>query len=203
MRFNDLPGSEWGVELMEKFPEPNDPTEKAVPRSVSPREDTRPATWSPWSSARPLDRKPNTMNLLHNPQGNQPDPGKPLKGELVPWNPRPVERPTVAPDLVRMDPVVRSAEVLRYSVRRTEFWLSPMGGLREWFRLNLWIAILLAIPAIVIIPVASYLLTQLAAGTGQLSEIARNLAQIPGGLRTGVLIVATMAALWILRLLFR
>ena len=143
------------------------------------------------------------MEPPNDPGIGTPDAGKPPKAELVAWDPRPLERPIVQPDLVRMGSIERSAEVIRYSIHRAEFWISPRGGLREWFRLNLWIAVVLAIPAIVIAPIASYLLTQVAAGTGQLAHIAQNLAQIPGSLRTGVLIVAMMAALWILRFLFR
>lgn len=143
------------------------------------------------------------MEPPNNPLGLPPDPGKPVKTELVPWNPRSLERPAAAPDLVHMGSIERSAEVIRYSIRRAEFWLSPKGELREWLRFNLWIAAILAIPAIVIAPIAAYLLTQVAAGTGQLAQIARNLTGIPGSLRSGFLIVAAVAAIWILRFLFR
>jgi hypothetical protein len=102
-----------------------------------------------------------------------------------------------------MGAVERSAEVIRYAVFTTEYWVSPRGGLREWLRLNLWFALVLAVPALLITPIASYMLAELAAGSGQLANIAKNLSQIPAAIRNGALAVAGMGAIMAFKFLFR
>ena len=42
----------------------------------------------------------------------------------------------------------RSAEVLRFTGLRIEHWLSRGGWLREWIRLNLWVAVILTVAAV-------------------------------------------------------
>ena len=60
------------------------------------------------------------------------------------WQPHPLVVPAVDPELPALPAPSRCAEVLRYSVLRAEFWLSPGGSLREWLRLNVWLACVLA-----------------------------------------------------------
>jgi hypothetical protein len=125
------------------------------------------------------------------------------KHQLMTWHPREIEPPVVQPALHRMGAVERSAEVIRYAVFTTEYWVSPRGGLREWLRLNLWFALVLAVPALLITPIASYMLAELAAGSGQLADIAKNLSQIPAAIRDGALVVAGMGAIMAFKFLFR
>ena len=68
------------------------------------------------------------------------------------WHPAKVEAPKVDPALPILNEVQRSAEVFRYSVLRTEYWLSPSGTLREWIRLNLMVALIIGTPALVVVP---------------------------------------------------
>jgi hypothetical protein len=93
--------------------------------------------------------------------------------------------------------------VIRYSLCRAEYWISPNGWLREWFRINLWAAIVLAIPALLVAPVGSYLLERMAAGSGLMAEVAQHLSQLPEALRSGVVIVAAFAVIFVLKFIFR
>lgn len=139
-----------------------------------------------------------------NRPGELPEPGgRPPRTLLVFWSPREIARPRVEPDLSRLGPVERSAEVIRYSLCRAEYWISPNGWLREWFRINLWAAVVLGIPAILVAPISSYLLTQVVSGTGQMAEVAQHLSQLPEALRSGVVIVAAVAVIFVLKLIFR
>ena len=128
---------------------------------------------------------------------------KPASVWLVFWHPEEMPQPMIQPDLHRLGPVEREAEVIRYSLRRAEYWVSPSGWLREWFRLNLWVAIVLAIPAILVAPLGGYLLERLAAGTGAMAEVARNLAQLPETLRSGIVVVVVVAVIFVLKFIFR
>jgi len=70
--------------------------------------------------------------------------------------PVPLEPPQINPDLTGLSALERSAEVLRYSACRLEYWLSPRGELRAWLKLNLLLALLLAVPAVLVGPVLTY-----------------------------------------------
>jgi hypothetical protein len=95
------------------------------------------------------------------------------------WNPGKLEIPRVPEDLQSLDPIGRGAETLRYSTLRLEYWLSPNGLLREWLRWNLAAGLSLSIPAIIVVPVATYLLTQFATWTALLMQIVKNLLVFP------------------------
>ncbi len=129
--------------------------------------------------------------------------GRRTRTALVFWCPREIGRPRVEPDLSRMGPIERSAEVIRYSLCRAEYWISPNGWLREWFRLNLWFAVVLAIPAILVAPLAGYLLELMAESSGLMAEVAQNLSQLPEGLRSVVIVVAAVAVIFVLKFIFR
>lgn len=45
-----------------------------------------------------------------------------------------IPTPGVDPELARLGAIERSAEVLRYTLRRAEYWLSPGGTLRAVLR---------------------------------------------------------------------
>src|SRR6266404_7320925 len=54
--------------------------------------------------------------------------------------------PRVDPKLTSLTPLERAAEVLRYSVLRAEYWLSPEGAMRQrvGFAVRLWIYVVIA-----------------------------------------------------------
>ena len=92
----------------------------------------------------------------------------------------------------------RAGEVLRYSVLSIEWWISPNGTLREWLRLNGKVSSILLIPAVLIVPLVTFVLWQVAKWIVLLVQIASNLIVLPlaalaaGILITGIVIVARM-----------
>jgi hypothetical protein len=138
-------------------------------------------------------------NLTDPPKSNSPALPSPLQ-QL--WEPKQITKPRVDPDLTELNEVQRAAEVFRYSILSTEYWLSPKGALREWLRLNLRITVTLGIPALLLIPVATYLIGEFVTWSGLLVKIATNLAILPGALLLAVALFSALAFI-IRRLLAR
>jgi hypothetical protein len=90
------------------------------------------------------------------------------------WQPVPLPEPVIAPELPGLPWPERSAEVTRHFALSTERWLSPRGGLREWFRLNVKLAIAFAATAILIVPSVSALLAGAADWTSLAGEVVTN-----------------------------
>ena len=101
------------------------------------------------------------------------------------WSPRCLSPPTVDPALTELHPVVRSAEVLRYSLAKFEYWISPGGHVREVLRLSSLLAALLGIPVLMVMPFVTLLLTQVLIGLDLLVKIVINLAYIVAALVIG------------------
>lgn len=91
------------------------------------------------------------------------------------WRPVPVPVPAVDPELARLGFVPRSAEVIRYQVMRAEHALSPGGGLRCWLKLNVLLALGLAIPAILLVPPMTAVLVAFSAWAGYLAAATLSL----------------------------
>ena len=98
---------------------------------------------------------------------------------LKTWEPKPLPLPEVDRGLVHFTALERSAEVFRYHFTRAEYWLSPGGWLREWIRLNLRLAFLVAIPALLVAPLVTQALTQLNAWVTQLNTTTSALVLFP------------------------
>jgi hypothetical protein len=120
---------------------------------------------------------------------------------LIQWEPCPIELPAVHPELAKLNDLQRSAEVFRYWILSFEHWLSPQGALREWLRLNVVIGITLVIPALLIVPVGTYLLSEFVTWTALMIQIVKNLAIFPIAVIGLVLLLMTGAL--ILRILSR
>jgi hypothetical protein len=95
------------------------------------------------------------------------------------WHPQEIRPPIVDPDLPHQTGIERSAEVFRYSVLAAEHWLSPAGCMREWLRFNTRVAIILAIPSVMIVPIITYSLTQFTTWTTLLVQTTSNLILFP------------------------
>ena len=91
------------------------------------------------------------------------------------WRPVPLPVPTVDPELARLGFVPRSAEAIRYQVLRLEHALSPGGGLRCWLKLNVLLALGLAIPAILLVPPMTAVLVAFSAWAGYLAAATLSL----------------------------
>ena len=108
--------------------------------------------------------------------------------------------PMVDPQLTSLTPLERAAEVLRYSVLRAEYWLSPDGVMRQWvrFALRLWIYVMMAA---LIAPSVTAVIQHVTGWTAMSAEIVQNIAEIPLGL--GKFLLACFALVILFRLLFR
>jgi hypothetical protein len=91
------------------------------------------------------------------------------------WRPTPVAPPTLDSNLEALSGIERVAEVLRFSALSVENAISPHGGLRAWLKLNLLVALVLAIPAVLVVPVITYLLSGFSTWAQFLAAIANNL----------------------------
>jgi hypothetical protein len=115
--------------------------------------------------------------------------------ELTQLNP-----PRVDPQLTNLTPLERAAEVLRYSVLRAEYWLSPDGAMRQRvrFAMRLWVYVVIAA---LIAPGVTAVVQHVTGWTAMSVEIVQNIAEIPLGLCKFLL--ACFAVVILFRLLFR
>lgn len=105
----------------------------------------------------------------------------------------PINPPSVDPELGQLDGLQRSAEAIRYSILSIEFWISPTGQAREWLRQNSRLAVWIAIPAFLIMPVITFVLAQLNGWIGTLVGIAGNLIVLPVvAILAGIMILSTI-----------
>jgi small-conductance mechanosensitive channel len=91
------------------------------------------------------------------------------------WNPQPIPVPAINPDLEVLPAIERIAEVLRYQLLQIEYGLSNRGGLREWMRLVAVLTLVLAIPAVLIVPLVTVFLYAAASWTALLFQITQYL----------------------------
>ncbi len=117
------------------------------------------------------------------------------------WQPKPIEPPTVDPDLPHLDPLTRSAESIRYSILSFEFWISPKGQVREWLRCNTRLAAWMAIPGLLVLPLVVLILYQVVKAVGLLTSIAGHMIVLP--MLVLVAAVVVLVVLSVLRVLLR
>ena len=91
------------------------------------------------------------------------------------YDPQPIARPAVNPQLPLMTAIPRITEVCRYSLAKLEYSLSSGGGLRAWFKLNLLLALMIAIPALLVMPAITLVLGTFATWTDFLAMAATNI----------------------------
>ena len=109
--------------------------------------------------------------------------------------PEPIAKPSVSRSFLNMGPLERAAEVLRYSALKTEHWLSPKGRLREWMRLNILAALLIGIPALIIVPILTFLLGQFATWMLFLAQAAKCFVIIVGYVLLGIAMISAAVML--------
>ena len=117
------------------------------------------------------------------------------------WQPKPLAPPRVSRGFAKLNQLERTAEVLRYSISQLECWLSPGGMLREWLRFNLVTGTVLSIPALMVVPLVTYLLGQFATWTALLRQIGSNLIVFPLTMILGIALLS--GAILLTRLLLR
>src|SRR5437764_4906765 len=89
--------------------------------------------------------------------------------------------PRIDPKLTSLTPLERAGEVIRYSILRAEYWLSPDGAMRQRvrFALRLWIYVIIAA---LIAPSITAVIQHFTGWTAMSAEIVTNIAEIPLGL---------------------
>ena len=91
------------------------------------------------------------------------------------WSSAQLPTPEIDADLTEMSAVERIAEVLRYKLLQLEFSISRGGGIRAWLRLNLFLTAVLAIPALFVVPVVTWLMGSFVTLSELLLAVAQNL----------------------------
>jgi hypothetical protein len=116
------------------------------------------------------------------------------------WNPKPIAPPKPDPDIETMNGPQRSAEVIRYSILSVEYWLSPLGRLREWVRLNSKLSMVLLIPGILVLPLVSWIVYLIAGWAAMLVALAGNLIVLP--IAVLIVLVCVRAVICVLKAIF-
>jgi hypothetical protein len=106
------------------------------------------------------------------------------------------EPPQVDPDIESLSALERATEVLRYHLLRAEHHLAPDGSLRQWLRRILRVGAFVAIPALILLPLAVLLLTGIAACIRLLQEILVH--AVIAGVVIGLLLLAVLVVLRLL-----
>jgi hypothetical protein len=91
------------------------------------------------------------------------------------WQPVSISAPTIDRGLNEMMVLERVTEIFRYQLLQTEYMVSPGGGLRAWLRMNMLVAMVLIIPATLVVPVLTMLAGSFATLTGFLYQASMNL----------------------------
>jgi hypothetical protein len=142
---------------------------------------------------------PTKIKELPTPAGESAD------QQLTPSNPHslsvvPLDPPRINPDLTKLNAIERSAEVLRYSVLRAEYWLSPDGAMRQRIRfaVRVWLYVVIAA---LIAPSITAVIRHVTGWAGMSAEIVRNIAEVALGL--GKFLLGAAVIVIALRLVFR
>ena len=95
------------------------------------------------------------------------------------WQPEPLDEPAVDKDLPQLSAIERSAEVVSFTCSRFEYWISPRGILREWFKFNLRLALGLAVPALLVAPLVTLALEQFGVWIDLITRTTSNMVLVP------------------------
>jgi hypothetical protein len=111
------------------------------------------------------------------------------------WQPKPIQSPKVDPELKNLTGVQRSAEAIRFGVLSLEFWLSPLGRLREWVRLNSKLSAILLVPAVLVLPLILLITWQLVQWLALLISVSGKLIVLPMAALVAVGVIMLVIAL--------
>ncbi|MBB5031567.1 hypothetical protein [Prosthecobacter vanneervenii] len=95
------------------------------------------------------------------------------------WQPEPLSEPVIDEELPNLSAIERSAEVISFTCRRAEYWLSPQGTLREWLKFNLRLAIGIAVPALLVAPLVTLALERFNLWIDLISKSTSNFVLVP------------------------
>ena len=108
------------------------------------------------------------------------------------WRPKALDKPQVDHDLHRLSGIERAAEVLRFMLHRLEYWISPLGHLREFVKLNFRLAIAIAIPVMMVAPLVTMALDQFKAWINLLTQTMSSFVLFPLSVVLSILLVCGM-----------
>ena len=108
------------------------------------------------------------------------------------WQPHPLEVSSVDRALSQLSSLERAAEVIRYSIHCVEHWLGSSGWLREWIRFNIRLALVIAAPALLVVPLVTYSLSQFNSWAALIATASTNILFFP---LTALLCVGLISAL--------
>ena len=91
------------------------------------------------------------------------------------WKPQPLPEPVVPSDLPDSPFVERSAGVIKFQLLRLEYALSAGGGLRAWFKINIVLCLILAAPAILVVPCVTAIVAGIATWSSYLLLTVQNI----------------------------
>lgn len=112
-----------------------------------------------------------------------------------------ISAPVIDHGLNEMAAFERITEVCRYQLLRLEYAVSCGGGLRDWLRMNMLVAMVVLIPALVVVPVLTMLAGSFATLTAYLLQASVNLFFTVVGLIATV--AAVLASGYVLKVLWR
>ena len=95
-------------------------------------------------------------------------------------------------ELPSLSGVERSAEVLRFMMHKLEYWLSPLGHLREFIKLNLRLVLAIAIPVLMVAPLVTMALDQFKAWIVLLTQTMSSFVLFPLSVVLSILLVCGM-----------
>jgi len=105
------------------------------------------------------------------------------------WQPEPLPSPVVDHELPHLTGIERAAEVLRFMISRLEHWLSPSGHFREFTKMNARIAIIIAIPVLMVAPLVTMAINQIKAWVALLTETFSSFVLFPLSVVLSILLV--------------
>lgn len=118
---------------------------------------------------------------------------KQLKRTLIQhWRPEPLTVPEVDHDLPRLTAIERAAEVVRFMFSKLEYALSPLGHLREFMKLNIRVAVSIALPVFMVAPLVTMAITQFKAWTVMLVETCSSFVLFPLSVVLSIILVCGM-----------
>ena len=109
------------------------------------------------------------------------------------WNPKPIPAPQLDPQVATYHALKRIAEILRFRFHQIEWILSAAGTLRAWLWLWLRIFLVLAIPAVLLIPCLTLIFSAATGWSQAFREISINTLV---GL-VALSVIAIIIGLWI------
>ena len=95
-------------------------------------------------------------------------------------------------ELPHLTAIERSAEVCRFILNKLEFALSPLGNLREFIKLNIRLALCIAIPVLLVAPLITMAITQFKVWIALLTETFSSFLLFPLSVVLSILLVCGM-----------